>query len=221
MQLTLKLWPLWLIVGLALVFRLMPGIDLWFAGLFYDPQDGFFLGQSLPVQFSYYLFRYMPFFLVPLLFWLLYASWRWGGKSERPLRRSIVFLCVTLAIGPGIMVNSILKAESGRARPSQIEQFGGSKTFSPAFVIADQCEKNCSFVSGHAGMGFFFLAFAWVLRDRRWLLYGGLIGAAAGLGRIAQGAHFLSDVIFSGVVVLLTALLCARWILGRWPPEPH
>ena len=36
MQLTLKLWPLWLIVGLALVFRLMPGSDLWLAGLFYE-----------------------------------------------------------------------------------------------------------------------------------------------------------------------------------------
>ena len=60
--------------------------------------------------FSYYLSA-TPFFLVPLLLWLLYASRRWGGEHERPLRRSIVFFCVTLAIGPGIVVNSILKAE--------------------------------------------------------------------------------------------------------------
>ena len=111
------------------------------------------------------------------------------------------------------------KAESGRARPAQTQQFGGDKQFTPAFVHSGQCQRNCSFVSGHAGMGFWFLAFAWVLGDRRWLYYGAAIGLAVGLGRVAQGAHFLSDVLFGYPVVYLSALLCARWLLGRWTVE--
>ena len=77
-------------------------------------------------------------------------------------------------------------------------------------------------------MGFFFLAFAWVLRDRRWLIYGATIGMIVGLGRMIQGGHFLSDVIFSGFAVYVTSLLVAKVLLGRWgvgdsvtPQEDH
>ncbi len=216
MQLISRFWPLLMIAGLAALFRLVPEIDLWFSGLFFDPEQGFYLNKALPVRLSYALFRDMPYFLTPLLLWLLFASWRWGGAKERPLRRSLLFLLVVLVIGPGLLVHEVVKNNSGRARPFQTEQFGGDRLFSPAFASSDQCQKNCSFVSGHAAMGFFFLAFAWVMRDRRWLLYGGLIGALAGLGRILQGAHFLSDIVFSWVAVLLSAVLCARLILGRW-----
>lgn len=214
-----SLWPILLMAGLALLFRLAPGIDLWFSGLFFDPGDGFFLKNALPVRFSYALFRDLPYVVAPLLLWLLFASWHWGGAKERPVRRSLVYLLVVLLLGPGLLVHEGLKNHSGRARPAQVDAFGGDRHFTPAFVIADQCRKNCSFVSGHAAMGFFFLALAWVLRDRRWLLYGGLIGGLAGLGRIMQGSHFLSDIVFSFVVVLLTAQLCARWLLGRWTVE--
>jgi hypothetical protein len=60
---------------------------------------------------------------------------------------------------------------------------------------------------------------AWVLRDRRWLYRGAAIGLLVGLGRIMQGAHFLSDVVFGYPVVYLSALLLARPLLGRWRIE--
>lgn len=204
------------IAALAVLFRLVPQIDLWFSGLFFDPRQGFFLSESPPVKFVYLLFRYLPFFVIPLLLWLLFASWHWGGAHERPVRRSLLFLLVVLLLGPGLLVHQVLKDGAGRARPRQVEQFDGDKRFTPAFVISDQCKRNCSFTSGHAAMGFFFMAFAWTFKDRRWLLYGGTIGVIVGLGRIVQGSHFLSDVVFSGAVVYLTAVLCARWLLGRW-----
>ena len=215
-----RAWPIVLLLGLVLLFRLIPEIDLWFSGLFYDPEQGFYLKNALPERISYELFLDLPYLLLPLLLWLLFASWRWGSSRELPLRRGVLFLVVVLVLGPGLLVNALVKNNSGRARPVQVEQFGGERHFTPAFVVADQCEKNCSFVSGHAAMGFFFIAFAWVLKDRRWLLYGGLIGGLVGLGRIIQGAHFLSDVIFSFVLVLLTTMLCARWLLGRWGVRP-
>jgi lipid A 4'-phosphatase len=36
---------------------------------------------------------------------------------------------------------------------------------------------------------------------------GTVVGAAAGFVRIAQGGHFLSDVVFAGLLMALTALL--------------
>jgi lipid A 4'-phosphatase len=46
---------------------------------------------------------------------------------------------------------------------------------------------------------------------------GTLCGFAAGLVRISQGAHFLSDVIFAGVFMALTAVVVYRAMFARVP----
>ena len=61
-----------------------------------------------------------------------------------------LFVITCLALGPGVVSNLVLKDNWGRARPSQIVQFGGKRTFSAAPVPSQQCKKNCSFVSGEA-----------------------------------------------------------------------
>jgi lipid A 4'-phosphatase len=210
-----QLWLLALFTGVTLLFLIYPEIDLWFSGLFFRVDQGFYWHDAWLVKLVYGLFRDLPYLWVPILIWLWIASWIWARHAEKYTRRLILFLFLALVIGPGLLVNGILKAESGRARPHLIEQFGGDKIFTPPLMLADQCESNCSFVSGHASMGFYFIALAWVLANRRWLYYGIGIGAIVGLGRIVQGGHFLSDVIFSYFAVYLATLLCARWILGR------
>jgi len=219
MQAVTKYWPLYLLLVLQVLFFQFPEIDIAFTHLFFDSQQGFFLSDNSLVKFSYTVFKYLHIWLLVIMLWLWLASWWWAKFGEKELRRTIVFLVVVMAFGPGLVVNEVFKAESGRARPATVEAFGGEKTFTPAFVASDQCAGNCSFVSGHAGLGFYFLAFAWAFGDRRWLYYGALIGGLVGLGRITQGAHFLSDVIFGYAVVYASALLCARWILGRWQVE--
>ena len=69
-------------------------------------------------------------------------------------------------------------------------------------------------------MGFFLIALAWVFRDRRWLWAGITLGALVGLGRVVQGAHFLSDIVFAFWTVSGTCLLLAHWILGSARIEP-
>lgn len=216
MRVLLRYWPIPLLLLLQLLFWQLPQLDIWFSDLFWRPGEGFYLADLAPVRWSYAIFRDIPYVLVPLLLWLYVASWIWARRSERMLRRGLLFLFLVMALGPGLLVNEVFKAESGRARPATVQAFGGERVFTPAFEPSDQCRSNCSFVSGHAAMGFFFLAFAWVLRDRRWLYWGAAIGLLVGLGRIMQGAHFLSDVLFGYPVVYLTALLLARPLLGRW-----
>jgi lipid A 4'-phosphatase len=128
-------------------------------------------------------------------------------------------LLVVLAIGPGLIVNGILKEHWGRARPRDVVEFGGDHRFTPAIVISDQCERNCSFTAGHPSAGFALaaLGYAYVSRRRRWAVFAAAtgFGLLVGLARVAVGGHFLSDVLFSGFIVVgLTVWLGNRWI-GR------
>jgi len=204
------------IVLLQIIFYLFPEVDLEISGWFYDPQAKWFLSDIPLVQLSYEIFANLHFLIVPIVVFLFIVSWVFRRRSEVKTRRTLVFLFITLLLGPGYLVNEFFKNYSHRARPLTVEQFGGEFKYTPPFVKSDQCEKNCSFVSGHAALGFYFLAFAWASGRRYWLVVGALTGCAVGLGRVIQGAHFFSDVLFGYFIVLFSALICARLILGRW-----
>lgn len=140
-------------------------------------------------------------------------------------RASVAFLLVAALLGPIVGVEAI-KTLTERARPSDITTFGGARTFSPAFLPAGQCERNCAFVSGHAATtAFLLLAPGW--RRRRhlpWLLLAIVATAAAGLARLAVGAHFLSDLVFAwyasyGALWLSESLCRRQWRqLAALPP---
>ena len=142
--------------------------------------------------------------------------------DARPRARCAALVLLVLAIGPGLIVHSLLKDHWGRPRPAQIVDFGGSGHYVPPGVISDQCARNCSFVSGHASAGFMIAAGAlfWPHRRRRWLAAGLVAGSLIGAVRIVQGGHFLSDVIGAGLVVLGTVLAVEAWARRRgWLPS--
>jgi lipid A 4'-phosphatase len=205
-----------LAASLAL-FWLVPGIDLFVSRLFYSPQHGFPLAAWPPLHALEGAIRWITWAI--LLIALIGALWlRFVGRRLWRLdRNALIFLVAALAIGPGILVNTVLKDHWGRARPYQVEQFGGAHQFTPAPLPADQCDRNCSFVSGHAALGFSLVAFAFLFpagRSRNRVLAAALcLGALVGLGRIAGGRHFLSDVIDAGLIVLATSWLLYRWLV--------
>jgi len=186
-----------------------PQVDLAITGLFYDPFDGFYLRAN---PFIRLVFEGVPWITRTVVIGLLvfviaaWTLWRRHDYCMR-LRCAALYLLLVMIIGPGLLVNTVFKDQWGRARPSQVEQFGGTKLFTRAAIPTDQCEKNCSFVSGHASVGFFFLALAFVWPRRRilWLAVGTGMGLGIGFIRMLQGGHFFSDVIFCGIVVYLTA----------------
>lgn len=131
--------------------------------------------------------------------------------------RTLLYLILSFAIGPGLVANVIFKDHWGRARPGYITEFGGQSQFSPPILISDQCHHNCSFVSGDASTAFAFLAFALILP--RWripaILAALFFGAGIGAIRMMQGAHFLSDVIFAGIFMALVILVLKYVLLER------
>ncbi len=179
------------------VFMIWPHLDLQAAAWFYDPAT-----KTFPAKQQLF-FQVLTKGLTPLL--LLFAGWTawisWQHHNWRPL----VYMLACLAIGPGLVVNALFKDHWDRARPRQIEQFGGDKRFTPVLQPSDQCVRNCSFPSGDASGGFVVFAFAFLAttaRGRRyWLLAATATGLLFGYSRMALGAHFLSDVLFAGLIV--------------------
>jgi lipid A 4'-phosphatase len=205
-----------LVISVAL-FRYLPGVDLAVSGWFYDPQHGFTLAAWPPLRALEASIRWITWAIVLIV--AIGAAWLWlrGRPLWRLDRKALIFLAAATAIGPGILVNTVLKDHWGRARPYQIEEFGGAKSFTPAPLPADQCERNCSFASGHAALGFSLVSFALLLAAsrRRAIALGAAIGfgALVGLARVAAGHHFLSDVVYAGLIVVATTWLLHRWLV--------
>ncbi len=139
----------------------------------------------------------------------------------RKYRRFALFLVLLLALGPGLIVNTVLKDNWGRARPGEIVEFGGQHAYTP-ILRPGNSGPNSSFPSGHAAIGFFLLAPYFFYRTRSgriavsFLLLGVGWGLLVGAARILQGGHFLSDVLWAGAIVYLTgALLAALLALDR------
>jgi lipid A 4'-phosphatase len=207
---------LWLFVATVLVFSLFPQIDITVSNLFRDPGSGFTVGQLFAVRVLHEGWDIAARTTAVVLFVYVLASLKWQGLAPRGRRRAATFLLLVLLIGPGLIVNAF-KDTWGRARPVNVEELGGDRRFTPALVPSDQCRRNCAFTSGHAAFGFWWMAPAFVDRRRRgmWLALGLALGLGIGLLRIAQGGHFVSDVLFSGWIVYGTMLALRALILRR------
>lgn len=200
------------------IFWLWPGLDLLVSAKFYQPEGRFYMAHDLLWQISYHSVKLVMGLTVLFLglcgFYILFLKKNLLGVEKK----HIIFLLAVLILGPGIIVHNVFKDNLDRARPSQIVEFGGEKQFTLPAVPSDQCEKNCSFPSGHAAGAFFLMSFAWVWPQRRKIIMGSSItyGLFEGLTRIVQGGHFLSDVLFSGLLVLGVIMACDRLILRRF-----
>jgi len=211
-----------LAVGAAvgLLFGLYPGLDLAFSAPFYDTATGRWLGFG-PVPG---LLRDASMWLVALVAAPAFIAL--AVKLVRPRRplaipgRAAVLMIATLALGPGILTNVVLKDNSGRARPADVTEFRGPDQFHPWWDMRGTCDKNCSFVAGEPSGALWTLSVAAVAPPAwRALGYGAALvfGAAVGLLRMAGGGHFFTDAVFGGVSTFLVIWL-VHGLLYRWRP---
>jgi lipid A 4'-phosphatase len=202
-------------IGLAILVMLVlvPAIDFNVSKLFYDPATGFIWRNQPVPEFLHDAIQILARVIgaVTLLAFLYTAGRSLWAKTPATLLRlgpkSWAFLFLGLVLGPGLVANVVLKDMWSRARPVQVEEFGGHQYYSPPLVLSNQCEKNCSFVAGDAAMGFYLQIVAYVVARRfsgPLLAAGMAAGLSAGLLRIGMGAHFFSDVIYAGVFMTLT-----------------
>jgi len=212
--------------GVAAILLTLPfwiyDIDLAISARFYDAHTGTW--PALESTFFRFVYAYGTW---PgwMLVWaslpvLIGAIWL---PRLREHRRLAAFSLLLFLIGPGLIVNVVFKPESGRPRPRNVVEFGGDHTYLRPGVPGDHHDK--SFPSGHAATGFVWLGFAvyfQATRPRRaaaLAIIGLAHGSLLGLTRIAQGGHFLSDVLWSALFVVGSALILC-FSFGLAPPAP-
>lgn len=203
----------------------VPEIDLTVSRWFFDASTG-----SWPVAESpfWQVVRQALWRLADLVFAaavatltlrVLVARWRIHGCAVPG------FLALSYLLGPGLLVNVLLKEHWGRARPFQVAEFGGDQFFTSALTITNQCTHNCSFVGGEASSfaALFFLLF-FMLREQMPARYGRIVLAAAlfvavfgSLLRVAFGHHFLSDIVFAWAAMFaVTAAIATFFDRLQW-----
>lgn len=205
------------ILATLTLFGVAPDLDLWATGLFHVPGGGWSATTGLPEVMRLAVWRLSETLLLTCVGLLAFSLWAGSPVFGIPARLSGYVVTLYL-IGPGLLVDGILKRVWGRARPADVVEFGGALSFTPPHIISDQCSRNCSFVSGEVAGAVAFavalLALREALQDRlsprlRRLMVGLALVApvAVAAQRIAGGRHFLSDAVIAALLVLLVAAL--------------
>lgn len=199
----------------GLLFGLAPELDLAAARLFWREGAGF-IGQTPTGAILRSIFYAAPLCLAGLAIfgWLL----RLAGlhRPWTPSGRMVLFLSLSLALGPGLLVNVVLKEHSQRPRPIQTLDLGGQWEFRPWYRFDGQCQRNCSFVSGEAASAFWTVAPALLIPPPARPLAVAValtFGIATSALRMAFGGHYLSDVLLAGLFTLLIILGLYRFLI--------
>ena len=211
------------LIVLSLFFLAFPAVDIAASRLFHDPANGFVLSQNPFLQ----RLRELGPFLVKLIAVLCVAILLWpfvvAPLSRRLSLRAPVFLLSTLILGPGLLVNAVLKNNWGRPRPNAVDLFGGDAPYVRVWQMTTHCDTNCSFVSGEASSSLWLVTLAFLAPPgwRRAILAVVLpLAVVLSANRVAFGGHFLSDTLISWCLTLLV-ILCVHHLLwgtkgARW-----
>jgi len=206
------------ILATSMYFWFFPEVDLAVSRWFFSPDDGFVLSGDSKLLWL----RASSTWALAAVTIGIFAKILWDTINTRltwSRVRTPVWLLSGLALGPGLLVNGLLKEHWGRPRPIEIDAFGGDAVHQLVWVISDWCDGNCSFVSGEASSAAWLVAVALVMpkpirfaATAATLIY----AASLSLSRIAFGGHFLSDVVLAW---LICGLVFA--ILYRLIPDTH
>jgi len=185
-------------------------LDIYFESFFYNERKGWFLKDHKLMKFLYKYGR-APGAIVFLISLLILILGLFIPLFAR-YRKISLYLFLYMFIGSGIIINSILKIYWGRPRPKQIKKFGGKYDYVNVFMFG-KAGRNSSFPCGHASIAFYMIFPYFLLKSTNptqaliFLLIGISFGLLVGIGRMVQGGHFASDVVWAGGIMYLTGLI--------------
>lgn len=201
------LFPMLLLIGITILFR-NTMLDMQIQARFYSATSGWIHKSDALVKLLYH-FGNLPA-LALAVGGLAMVGWGYSRYKYIKWRKIGYFLVLTMVLAPGLLINVILKDHWGRPRPRNVVEFGGKYQYEKLLSI-EPSSAGKSFPCGHASMGFYLFVPWFLLRKKQpkyavlSLFTGLLAGFAIGWARVAQGGHFASDVLWSCLLVYLTA----------------
>lgn len=189
--------------GLVLLLLLIPtGLDAYIAEtvIVLKGDWAWFLRQHAALPMTLISLAALGFLLLP-----------WIRRRFPETRHLAVVWLLTMLLGGGLLNQVIVQEVVDRPRPRE------------SVLVADEGAARLSghsFPSGHATLGFMFMAPFFVWRHARplWarfaLISGLLAGLVVGLARMALGAHYLTDILWAGIIVAISA-----WFFNRYIPR--
>jgi lipid A 4'-phosphatase len=207
-----------ILAAFMLATAVFPGLDVALARGFYA---GASKGFALRSETTLILLRELGYYLPIIVLALSGLAFLLEKRKPRPggilTGRRFLFLALSLALGPGLAVNGVLKEVSHRPRPAQIVEFGGASAFRPWYAVDGACAHNCSFASGEVAGATWLLAPASLLPPP-WrapaLALASLVTVAVAALRMAFGGHFASDAA-AAVLVTLASIFAVGWAVLR------
>ena len=197
-----------------------PFFDISFSNFFYSGNNQFIVQHYLVHKVYFYEFiireLMLPIIVIFLLFFPIFIKFFKNIKnkfSDFNLKTKDILYIWSSALMVTIIVENIFKNFWGRARPVDTTIFGGQKDFTTWINYSSECATNCSFVSGDASVGFFIACMYYITKKNIYLYLSVIFGLIIGITRIGAGAHFLSDILMSFVlinIILFTNNYCFK-----------
>jgi membrane-associated PAP2 superfamily phosphatase len=138
----------------------------------------------------------------------------------KPWRGTLWAIALTCGLGELIILQ--LKHHTALPRPYNLSMFGGYASYPAHFWARSRQEAGGALPSNHAGAGYAMLSLyfaGWALGRPAWRWGGLAIGIVAGLVfstvRIMQGAHFLSQTLWSACVMWAVASILFYGVITR------
>ena len=195
----------------GLIFLFFPSTDIFLSKFFFVENKFISEKYTIIKVMRTYLKNLM--IIIPVLsLIILFINFINKKQNVRKLiNQRTKFGLIGLIIGPilgcGIIANLYFKETWGRARPVHVEEFGGDKIFTPAFFKSDQCERNCSWISGETSAAFSLMAGTILLKNPIFFLLNLILGFFVFFCRLSMGGHFFSDNIFAMNFMIYLAIL--------------
>lgn len=161
---------------------------------------------------------YIPAIILAILLFaaLVYFLVKKDVSFFRKYRKSALVLLL-LVISELVLVN-VLKMVWARPRMRSIEGFEQFKYWWQVNGFKN-LEEFKSFPSGHTANAFAMIAGVSFIASedgkKKWMLFAFTWGSLTALSRVVLGAHFLSDVIFGGIVTVVLYRIINKLIIER------
>ncbi len=185
-------------------------------------EAGWLIGKMSPWT-EFYRFGEYPAVIMAIAAFIFYIL-TLIGKFPRKYSRPFLIIVLTVILGPGLVVNGILKTCWGRPRPADTVMFGGNEPcrniLQPAgpgggkSFVCGHCANAFAIASGVSlfpyspGLAGFFLGVGLTM---------GMLGSFA---RIAQGGHYLSDTMWAGILVFVI-IVWLYFCVFKMPAKTH